>query len=197
MSHDEILRLFGHDPNGVEISGVLRERHSQYWSHDLDKMLWKHSYSYGLTRKRQAEFGDIDPVKLLGELNLKSKPQHNVSSDEPECSFVLDWADWQVHKKEGGGVAGFIERFNRAMDAAVSRIVELRSIGRRLNELVIIGGGVASVGDVLFAPMREAYLSHLPARGFRPELEIKAAEFLNDAGLVGAADLARVAFSKL
>jgi len=64
-------------------------------------------------------------------------------------------------------------------------------------EVAIIGGGVSSVGDVLLDPIREAYLSHLPARGFRPELQIKAAEFLNDAGLVGAADLARVAFSKL
>ena len=61
-------------------------------------------------------------------------------------------------------------------------------------ELVVIGGGVASSGDLLLNPMREAYLSHLPARGFRPELEIKAAEFLNDAGLVGVADLARKSF---
>jgi glucokinase len=64
-------------------------------------------------------------------------------------------------------------------------------------QLVVIGGGVSSVGDVLLDPIREAFRSHLPARGFHPELEIKAAEFLNDAGLVGAADLARVAFGKL
>jgi glucokinase len=64
-------------------------------------------------------------------------------------------------------------------------------------ELVVIGGGVSSVGNVLMDPIREAYLSHLPARGFRPELQIKPAEFLNDAGLVGAADLARRAFGKL
>ena len=64
-------------------------------------------------------------------------------------------------------------------------------------ELVVIGGGVSSVGDVLMDPIRTAYLAHLPARGFRPELQIKPAEFLNDAGLVGAADLARRAFGKL
>jgi glucokinase len=64
-------------------------------------------------------------------------------------------------------------------------------------EVVVIGGGVSSVGDVLMDPIREAFRSHMPARGFHPELEIKAAEFLNDAGLVGAADLARVAFGKL
>ena len=64
-------------------------------------------------------------------------------------------------------------------------------------EVVVIGGGVSAVGDPLFLPMREAFLSHLPARGFRPELSIKPAEFLNDAGLVGVADLARTAFAKL
>jgi len=64
-------------------------------------------------------------------------------------------------------------------------------------EVVIIGGGVSALGSVLIDPIREAFRAHMPARGFRPELEIKAAEFLNDAGLVGAADLARVAFGKL
>ena len=56
-------------------------------------------------------------------------------------------------------------------------------------EVVVIGGGVSAAGDLLLDPIREAYLAHLPARGFRPELKIVAAEFLNDAGLVGAADL--------
>lgn len=64
-------------------------------------------------------------------------------------------------------------------------------------ELVVIGGGVSAVGEVLMKPIRDAFLAHLPARGFRPELQIKPAEFLNAAGLVGAADLARRAFSKL
>ena len=56
-------------------------------------------------------------------------------------------------------------------------------------EVVVIGGGVSAAGDLLLNPIREAYLANLPARGFRPELKIVAAEFLNDAGLVGAADL--------
>ena len=64
-------------------------------------------------------------------------------------------------------------------------------------EVVVIGGGVSSVGDVLLNPVREAFRSHQPARGFHPELEVRAAEFLNDAGLVGAADLARRGFGKL
>lgn len=61
-------------------------------------------------------------------------------------------------------------------------------------EMVVIGGGVSAAGDLLLDPIREAYRAHLPAQGFRPELKITAAEFVNDAGVVGAADLVRVAF---
>lgn len=59
-------------------------------------------------------------------------------------------------------------------------------------ELVVIGGGVSATGDLLLDPIRAAYLAHLPARGFRPELRIVQAELVNDAGVVGAADLARI-----
>jgi glucokinase len=61
-------------------------------------------------------------------------------------------------------------------------------------ELVVIGGGVSAAGDLLLDPIRKAYREHLPARGYRPELKITTAEFVNDAGVVGAADLVRVAF---
>ncbi len=62
-------------------------------------------------------------------------------------------------------------------------------------EVVVIGGGVSAAGDLLLDSIRSAYLAHLPARGFRPELKITTAEFVNDAGVVGAADLVRVAFT--
>ena len=60
-------------------------------------------------------------------------------------------------------------------------------------EVVVIGGGVSAAGDLLLDPIRKAYLENLPARGFRPELSVKAAEFVNDAGVIGAADLVRSA----
>lgn len=60
-------------------------------------------------------------------------------------------------------------------------------------EVVVIGGGVSAAGDLLLDPIRKAYLENLPARGYRPELSVKAAEFVNDAGVIGAADLVRSA----
>ncbi len=59
-------------------------------------------------------------------------------------------------------------------------------------QLFVFGGGVAVAGDLLLDPVREAYLSHLPARGYHPEPEFAIAELVNDAGVVGAADLARI-----
>ena len=59
-------------------------------------------------------------------------------------------------------------------------------------QVFVFGGGVAVAGDLLLDPIREAYLSHLPARGFHPEPAFVIAELVNDAGVVGAADLARL-----
>lgn len=58
-------------------------------------------------------------------------------------------------------------------------------------EVAVIGGGVSLLGDRLLQPIRRAYLEHLPAKGFRPEISIVAALLTNEAGAIGAADLAR------
>ncbi|MFQ6170569.1 ROK family glucokinase [Oryzobacter sp. R7] len=57
----------------------------------------------------------------------------------------------------------------------------------------VVGGGVSAAGELLLAPAREAFRRQLTGRGYRPEARIVAAELGNEAGLVGAADLARTA----
>jgi glucokinase len=57
----------------------------------------------------------------------------------------------------------------------------------------VIGGGVSEAGDLLLDPARAAFERALPGRGYRPFAEIKAAQLGQDAGIVGAADLAREA----
>lgn len=59
-------------------------------------------------------------------------------------------------------------------------------------EIFVFGGGVAIAGDLLLDPIREAFRQHLPARGYHPEPQFVIAELVNDAGVVGAADLARI-----
>ena len=55
----------------------------------------------------------------------------------------------------------------------------------------VIGGGVSAAGDLLLEPARTVYARTLTGRGFRPMADIQKAHFGNDAGLIGAADLAR------
>jgi glucokinase len=57
--------------------------------------------------------------------------------------------------------------------------------------LFIIGGGVSSAGEMLRAPAAVAFAASLSGFGYRPVAELRIAELGPEAGLVGAADLAR------
>jgi len=107
--------------------------------------------------------------KVAGQLTGQEVYQAILEKDPGALSILADLGNW---------LGQAISSFTAVLDP----------------EIVVIGGGVSSAGDLLLEPIREAYLAHLPARGFRPELKIVTAEFVNDAGVVGAADLVRVAF---
>lgn len=57
-------------------------------------------------------------------------------------------------------------------------------------EVFVIGGGVAQLGEDLLAPVRLAYQTSLPGFGDRPMAEFAIAQLVNDAGIIGVADLA-------
>ena len=73
-------------------------------------------------------------------------------------------------------------------------------LGRGMAELAavldpgcfVVGGGVSEAGELLLAPARAAFAAHLMGADVRPHAEILAAELGNLAGMVGAAELARV-----
>jgi glucokinase len=56
----------------------------------------------------------------------------------------------------------------------------------------VIGGGVSAADDLLIGPARDAFKRHLTGRGYRPEARIARAQLGPEAGMVGAADLARL-----
>ncbi|KOX17809.1 ROK family glucokinase [Nocardiopsis sp. NRRL B-16309] len=63
-------------------------------------------------------------------------------------------------------------------------------------EMFIIGGGVSEAGELLLGPARSAFERNLTGRGYRPTARVVAARLGNEAGLIGAAALAREALAE-
>lgn len=61
--------------------------------------------------------------------------------------------------------------------------------------IIVIGGGVAHAETLLIAPTQERFLRQLTGRGHRAEPVIVQAVLGNDAGMVGAANQAKLAFA--
>ncbi len=110
---------------------------------------------------------------------------------------LLDFAGGDVMAINGP----LITQAARSGDAFA--IEQLESLGRWLGEgiatlaaaldpaVVVIGGGVSEAGDLLLEPTRAHFRANLTGRHYRPELQIRAAQLGNTAGMIGAADLAR------
>jgi glucokinase len=58
--------------------------------------------------------------------------------------------------------------------------------------IFVIGGGVSDAGDLLIGPARAAFSRTLTGRGYRAEAQIVQAHLGPEAGLIGAADMARL-----
>ena len=55
----------------------------------------------------------------------------------------------------------------------------------------VIGGGVSEAGDLLLASARQTLVDKLSGNQQRPAPEVRLATLGNNAGLIGAAELAR------
>ncbi len=86
--------------------------------------------------------------------------------------------------KEGDPVA--LQAFRRGAIAIATMIASVAAVCDL--DLVVIGGGVANSGALLFDPIREA-LGHYAGLDFLRGLRVLPAELGGDAGLVGAAAL--------
>jgi glucokinase len=89
----------------------------------------------------------------------------------------------------------------REGDAAALRCFDI--IGRWLGEgladmaaildpgCFVLGGGVSEAGDLLIGQTRAAFENGLTGRQYRPHAAVVLAELGPEAGMIGAADLAR------
>jgi len=106
-----------------------------------------------------------------------------------------------VRERGGTATGSAITALARAGDeTALAAFAEVGLwLGRGLADMAslldpgvfVLGGGVSEAGDLLLRPARESYAAHLSGAGHRPVADVRLARLGNDAGVVGAADLAR------
>jgi glucokinase len=112
---------------------------------------------------RLTELCEADPARLSGPIVTGAARE----GDPAAVELLTDLGTWL-----GEGIS------------AVTAVLDPR--------VVVIGGGVADAGELLLEPARAAFRRLMTGRGHRPEPELRLARLGNSAGMVGAADLARV-----
>ncbi|TMK83460.1 MAG: ROK family protein [Actinobacteria bacterium] len=117
------------------------------------------------------------------------------AADEHPESLIAELAGGAAH------VTGAVVTEAATKGDVVARRI-LSEVGRRLGEgmaglvnildpdVVVVGGGVIEAGELILGPARTAFASTVEAPDHRPEVPVVAAQMGNDAGAVGAADLA-------
>ncbi len=175
---------------GLVVSGVLYRGASGVaceWGHMVavpdgrrcacgNRGCWE-MYASGTALARDArELAEVSPVAAHRLLEL-------VDGDPA----ALTGTDVTIAAREGDPAA--VEIFT-AMGRWLGRgIADLAAIIDP--SVVVIGGGVSEAGVLLLAPAQEAFAANLTGRGFRPAAPIRLAALGPEAGLIGAADLAR------
>lgn len=80
-----------------------------------------------------------------------------------------------------------IEELGRWLGEGIAQIVSVLDPG-----VIVVGGGVSEAGELLLGQTRKSFHRALTGRTYRPEPQIRVATIGNDAGIVGAGDLARL-----
>lgn len=122
--------------------------------------------------------------ELAAERRDEAEILLSLGSGTPEG---VEGPDVTAAATEGDPVA--LEAFDQLakwLGLGLAGVIEIMDPGR-----VLIGGGVSEAGDLLLKPTKRVYSESVAGRGHRPVTDIRLAALGNDAGLVGAADLAR------
>jgi glucokinase len=128
---------------------------------------------------------------------LQREARTVASSESPYGARLRELAGGDPNKLLGRMVT------EAAMEGDAAAVELLADLGRWLGEgmaqiaavldpaLFVVGGGVVEAGELLIEPARAALGRTLTARTHRPDIAVVPATLGNEAGMIGAADLAR------
>jgi glucokinase len=134
-------------------------------------------YGSGRALVRDAQdFARISPSLAQRMLELAGGDPEKITGPEvTRAAQEGDPAALEIYRVIAGSIGYGMADLAAALDPAV----------------FVIGGGVADAGELLREPVENAYLERLTGRGRRPFAKVLIAQLGGEAGIVGAADLAR------
>jgi glucokinase len=135
-------------------------------------------YGSGRALVRDAQdFARISPSLAQRMLELAGGDPDKITGPEvTQAAKEGDPAALEIYRVIAGSIGYGMADLAAALDPAV----------------FVIGGGVADAGELLRDPVEKAYLERLTGRGRRPQAKVLIAQLGGEAGIVGAADLARL-----
>jgi len=136
-------------------------------------------YGSGRALVRDAQdFARISPSLAQRMLELSGGDPDKITGPEvTQAAREGDPAALEIYRVIAGSIGYGMADLAAVLDPAV----------------FLIGGGVADAGELLREPVEKAYLERLTGRGRRPFAKVLIAQLGGEAGIVGAADLARSA----
>jgi glucokinase len=134
-------------------------------------------YGSGRALVRDAQdFARISPSLAQRMLELAGGDPDKITGPEvTQAAKEGDAAALEIYRVIAGSIGYGMADLAAALDPAV----------------FVIGGGVADAGELLREPVEKSYLERLTGRGRRPIAKVLIARLGGEAGIVGAADLAR------
>lgn len=137
---DDLLRSWGFDPALYEVVDPVQVATWDGYIKGPDgtihtRQLWSHK-----ARIRARSSDDADVAALVREIRRR-KPRRSEAASGQGATFVLNLADMQIGKGEGGGTQATVERVLGCIDKARARLKHLRKIGYVINEVAILNGG--------------------------------------------------------
>lgn len=132
---------------------------------------------------------EVASGRALGRLGREAGADHRdslmveLAGGDPDA---VTGAEVTKAALEGDHVAGRImAEVGRRLGEGIAGLVNVLD-----PEVVVVGGGAIKAGDLLLEPARETFEVSVEGEDHRPNVPIVAAALGNDAGAVGAADLA-------
>lgn len=141
---DSILVSFGLDPDvfailddKVRMSKWQSSKRLENGDRDL---IWLYSYKAVFVKRKKPLIKEFDILELRKSIKVYKPPTCEKNTSEPS-TFIICWADWQLAKSASGGVKATTERILLSFDKSVTRIKELRKLGRNIEQIAFVNMG--------------------------------------------------------